>query len=187
MAGIGKNAFSILEQQKLLAHLKEHPERHSITIESYDRFYPTSAKHLAIFKPVESILRLIDERTSGFDEHTIGVHVRRTDNIKSIERSPDDAFIALMENEIDLQSATRFYLATDAIEVKAKFKQRFGERILTTPFKASRTDPEGIREAVAELYTLAATAKILGSYWSSYSTTAAEIGNIRRITVSKEE
>ena len=153
-----------------------------VHIESYSRFYP-STRPYAIFTPIEALRRRIDERTAPFDSSTVGVHVRRTDNTKSIAFSPDALFIERMREEIAARPATRFYLATDAMEVKRSFTDLFGDRILTTPYRASRQTEEGVQEAVVELYALAATSKILGSYWSTYSSAAAELGQIELVTV----
>ncbi len=98
--------------------------------------------------------------------------------MKAIERSTDALFIQQMQHEIDLDPYVRFYLATDSMDVKENFLRQFGGRIITAPGMVSRTSIEGIQDALVELYALSRTQKILGSYWSSYSTTAAQLGNI---------
>jgi len=148
-----------------------------LVIESYAQFYPVK-NALSVFTPITALQDRIDRRVEGFDAHTIGVHIRRTDNIKSIQRSPDRLFIERMHQEIAREPGVTFYLATDSMEVKTMLKNEFGDRIITTPLKASRTTVEGVQEAVVELYTLAATSKILGSHWSSYSSSAGQIGKI---------
>jgi len=158
----------------------------TVLIESYSRFY-SNARPYSSLTPIEALRDRIGERTSQFDRYTLGVHVRRTDNAKSIAFSPDALFVKRMRQEIAAQPLTRFYLATDAIEGKRAFADIFGERIITTPYRASRRTEEGVQEALVELYALAATAKILGSYWSTYSSAAAELGEIELVTVSAAE
>ena len=42
----------------------------------------------------------------------------------------------------------------------------------------TRDSLDGMKMAVAELFALSRTSKIIGSYYSSYSQIAAELGNI---------
>lgn len=156
-----------------------------ITIESYSRFY-SNPRDFHIFVPTPELLQRIDERASKFSSHTVGVHVRRTDNAKSIKYSPDALFVQHMQAEIDREPETNFYLATDSPETKKYFINVFGDRIITTPYGISRDTVEGNQDAVVELYTLSRTRKILGSYWSSYSETAAAIGNIELVLLKGE-
>ena len=68
------------------------------------------------------------------------------------------------------------YLATDSEEVKREMKERYGDRIFCSGKKADRGSLEGIREGITDMYTLARTQKIYGSYQSSFSDMAAQIG-----------
>lgn len=135
--------------------------------------------------PIPQLEETITQITSQFDEHTIGVHIRRTDHRPSILQSTDAAFIAAMEREIEQDHRTRFFLSTDEPQLKEQLSKRFEGRILTQTTDANRHTVKGIREAVVDLYSLAATQKILGSYYSSFSATAAEFRNIPLIVVGK--
>lgn len=53
-----------------------------------------------MFIPQDDIQRRIDEVVAGFSERTIGVHIRRTDNIVSIQSSPLENFTYMMDAEI---------------------------------------------------------------------------------------
>lgn len=142
-------------------------------------FYPQGAgKLFSIFHPIEALQQKIDESCSRFGEHTLGVHIRRTDNVASISQSPTELFIARMEEEIGRHEDTVFYLATDSEEDKKQLKERFGERIVASPRKADRGSVEGMQDALVELYILSRTGRILGSMQSSYSETAAQISGI---------
>lgn len=157
-----------------------------MTIESWSRFY-SNPVNFQIFTLAPEISRRIDERIAGFTSRTVGVHIRRTDNAKSIQHSPDALFVQHMQAEIERHSETNFYLATDSQDVKKYFTEVFGRRIITTSFDASRDNIQGIEEATVELYALSKTCKILGSYWSSYSQTAAELGNIELIKLNVDD
>jgi len=54
----------------------------------------------------------------------------------------------------------------------------FGDRIIVLPdVDTSRNSVRGMQDALVELYVLSRTNKIFGSHQSSYSETAAQIGN----------
>jgi hypothetical protein len=110
--------------------------------------------------------------------HTIGLHIRRTDNAKSITESPLSLFIEKMKEEIAKDPATNFYVASDSGDEKRKLRDIFGDRIITESKVVRRDTKEGVMDALIELYTLAATKKIYGSSGSSYSSLASEIKNI---------
>lgn len=142
-------------------------------------FYPQSERKLfSIFHPIAPLQQKIDESCSRFGEHTLGVHIRRTDNIASISQSPTELFFERMEEETRQHEDTVFYLATDSEEDKKRLKEQFGERIVTSSRKADRGNVEGMQDALVELYILSRTGHILGSMQSSYSETAAQISGI---------
>ena len=143
-------------------------------------FYPQpDDKLFKLFKPIASLQQRIDACSEHFNEHTIGIHIRRTDNIASITQSPTELFIKQMEEFVEHQPDTTFYLATDSEEEKQKLKQVFGERISMSGHAAERNSLQGMQDALVELYTLSRTSRIIGSMQSSYSETAAQIGRVQ--------
>lgn len=142
-------------------------------------------KLFKLFKPIASLQQRIDACSEHFNEHTIGIHIRRTDNIASITQSPTELFIKQMEEFIERQPDTTFYLATDSEEEKQKLKQVFGERISMSGHAAERNSLQGMQDALVELYTLSRTSRIIGSMQSSYSETAAQIGRIQCEFINK--
>lgn len=135
-------------------------------------------KIYSIFKPQPNLIREIDARRSGFGPNTIGIHIRRTDNVISIAQSPTHLFIERMEDELKKNCDTTFYLATDSEEDKKRIIDQFGDRVFFSTQKADRNSVEGIQEALIELYLLSHTRQVLGSVYSSFSEAAAQIGNI---------
>lgn len=131
-----------------------------------------------IFIPVKSIQEQIDKIVSKFDIHTIGVHIRRTDNVESTEQSPLNTFIKILKKEIEQDSKVRFYLATDDHNTKQTMIDAFPERTITTTNSLNRNNIEGMKFAVSELFALSKTSKIIGSYYSSYSDIASKLGKI---------
>ncbi len=110
----------------------------------------------------------------------IGIHIRRTDNKKAIENSPIELFIGTMEKEIIKNPEVKFFLATDDMYIKEFIIKRFEEKIITNNTSTIRRDTkDGMMAAVTDLFALACTRKIYGSYWSSFTDMAAILGHTR--------
>lgn len=140
----------------------------------------------ALFRPNKEIQEAIDAVAGSFDNHTIGIHIRRTDNIQSINLSPLSLFIEQIKKEIQEDGQANFYLASDSPEDKAKLIELFGNRIRTHQFSTDRNSPKGIQDAATELFALSKTQKIIGSAWSSFSEIAAQLSGIPCIILKKE-
>ncbi len=90
--------------------------------------------------------------------------------------------------EISENPDTRFFLATDSGEVEMKLLEIFKDRIIIQPNKQlGRNNPGAIRDALVDMLCLSRTRKILGSYWSSFSESAALMGNLQLIIVKKQD
>ncbi len=137
------------------------------------------------FQPRQELKNIIKKRKEIIGKNTVGLHIRRTDNRKSIEKSPLSLFIEAIKEEIKNDSTIKFYLATDSKDISTALIEIFGEYILYFPCNLDRNSKEGVQDALIELYTLASTKKVYGSYWSSFSETAAALGEIELITLSE--
>ena len=146
--------------------------------------YPDGAVK-ELFVPLPEIREEVERRVSAFSAHTIGVHVRRTDNVASIKESPLELFYEQIDRERAAHADLKVYLATDSEEVKRQMRLRYGDMILLASQQARRDSVEGIKDGVAEMYTLARTRRIYGSYGSSYSEMAAEIGRVPLVVVRR--
>lgn len=154
--------------------------KQKVFIEAYNNFCPYVIEHslARYFKPVEPIERRIRETTDLFAPHTIGVHIRRTDNKDAIKDSPTEMFLQRMDEEIARDGDCKFYLATDDEQLKRFIVDRYGKRIITCERELSRSTVSGMQDAVAELYCLGRTSEILGSAYSTYSIDAAALYDI---------
>lgn len=132
----------------------------------------------ADFIPIERLRLAIENRCASFRGRTIGVHLRRTDNVAAIRHSPTCLFIERMKQEIERDGSVRFYLATDSDSEKRTLIRTFGNRIISTTRTADRRSVAGMQDALVELYTLSNTDMIIGSAHSTFSETAAQIGGI---------
>lgn len=158
-----------------------------IYVSSSNRFHPllSKVKMGDIFKPTKEIEIAIADYTSRYSNYTVGVHVRRTDNRGAIENSPLDIFYRYMDDEMVSNLETKFYLASDDESVKAKKKSRYGDKLIIGNWELKRNSVQGMKDAVAELYCLARTNKILGSSCSTYSLMASQLNDIPLVIVKK--
>ncbi len=148
-------------------------------IETYGRFYGTAPYYEDFIAKPE----LTDEVDKTWAEMTeggggapaIGVHIRRSDNDASMQVSPLDLFIARMEQEAEREPETRFFLATDDIRTDRTVFRHFPGRVISRNKQFSRKSTLGVQDALIDLLVLSKCSLILGSYWSSFSQTAAEM------------
>ncbi|MHB1098289.1 MAG: O-fucosyltransferase family protein [Burkholderiales bacterium] len=139
------------------------------------------------FKPTKRLQAVIDQYLPRLQK-SVGVHIRRSDNVKSSQYSPTIRFIELMHIELAHDFNTQFFVATDSPDTFSALKKEFGEAVFEHPkLSLDRSDPLAIRDALVDLYCLASCRKLLGSYWSSFTDTAWEIRGIDHIIVHEQE
>jgi len=153
---------------------KLYDEHQRLIFFSFSRFF-TPEKKYSIFKPVPVVAQMIDQETRTFNDYTVGIHIRRTDHLLSIENSPLDLFERAIEEEIEQDSRTNFYLASDCSDTKKYLVAKYGAVIRTSYDPGDRTTLQGMYRGIVELYALSRTTKIFGSYGSSYSRIASEL------------
>jgi hypothetical protein len=139
------------------------------------------------FIPIPELQDKIDKIAQSFGEHMIGVHIRRGDHKICIRESPLENFIESMEMELELDREVQFYLATDSFEIEEKIRTHFPQRIISNKRILRRDSTKGIQDALIDLKCLSLTQKIIGSYWSSFSETAALMGHIDLLIVRKSQ
>lgn len=139
----------------------------------------------SIFRPSKKIL----PRLMNIDrENTIGIHIRRTDNENATRYSPTHLFFERIQQDIVQNPGICYYLATDDPHEEAAFEQEFGDRILIYKKESlDRNNPVAIRDAVVDLCNLSHCNKIYGSYYSSFSDTAALWSGIEKEEIKLPE
>lgn len=181
----------ILAQPEIERLLRAHADfpallrQNSLFIVTCSRFFDAPGL-LAPLVPTPEIRREVDAFCSGFDGHTTGVHIRRTDSDFK-HRSPTTRFLERMQVEIAADPLARFFLATDDPAEEARLRVAFGDRILARPRQLDRARPEGIRDALVDLLCLARTRRVIAGVYSSFSEAAAEIGGIERVVIDCPE
>jgi len=177
--GETKNKISSYSEEELLKIAKINSR---IFISTFARFY--SSKTRAPYwwlEPREPLMAAAQKVVNKFfsGKRILGVHVRMWDNIKARQTSSLPKFIAAMEKELATDRNTMFFVATDDQSVEQELTDRFSSNILVYSKRSrDRSVPEACEDAMVDLICLKNTSKILGSYWSSFSFTAAEWGNI---------
>lgn len=139
-----------------------------------------------LFSPVKRVTNGVESHVSQFSNYTIGMHIRRTDHLESTTCSPTEMFIEAGKQELQKHPDMKIFLATDDNNVKDELKAVFGDKVITATTAASRSNAEGIREGLVDLYTLASTKRIYGSAGSSFSPMAAKIGKCDIVEMRKE-
>ena len=175
--------IEITNQQSLRARMCLSPadwEREKtqsdIMIKSYGQFHQSDPERwtraLRSLKPRAEFVGYVKRTIRG----SVGVHIRRTDNKVSCERSPTSAFIAQMQTYPD---DTVFFIATDDNKEWDTLARIFpAERIIRATTNRSRDTTDGMRAAFIDFLCLAACTEILGSAGSSFSEMAAAYGNM---------
>ncbi len=159
----------------------------NVYLASYTGFLPYDFALLRqLFVPLPEVERSIARFTRQFGSHTIGVHIRRTDNVDSIRQSPTELFIDAIDRELQANPATTIFLATDSEAIKDEMRRRYGERVLTATEEADRDSIEGIRGGIVDMFALSRTDKIYGSFQSSFSELASQIGGVELQILSKD-
>jgi hypothetical protein len=152
-------------------------QKSDLYLKSYSIFYTNDnyEKHLRSIKPSSYVKEFLNRRTSMvYWSKTIGVHIRRGDNKKSIEHSPLESFLIKMREAKD----SFFVVATDDNQVKERIMIEFGDRCVFPATALSRRTEEGMIHGVADFFALTKCTEIWGSYWSSFSDIAAKCGSI---------
>lgn len=151
----------------------------NIFISSCRKFFPYPNTIWPFFTPTRKIEDAVESWLTQHQSQTIGIHIRRTDNTAAIQHSPLHLFIREIEALLKTDSNTTFFLATDSPEVQKELISLFGTAVIKTYSETkNRLTTTGLQQALVDLFLLSKTRCIIGSYYSTFSLTASEIGNI---------
>ncbi len=133
--------------------------------------------YLPLFRPRQDILAEVEQTTLELEPgRLVGVHIRGTDNTESAEHSPLESFLARMQSETERDPKVRFFLATDDPATERVVQTRFPGRVVVRHKVFARDKAKGVRDALVDLLILSKCRLILGSYWSSFTDMAADLG-----------
>ena len=147
------------------------------------RIAPITSNY-SYLKPVASIQAKIEQTASAFID-TVGLHIRRSDHVVSIEKSSDEKFYRLIDQKLEENPKRTFFLSTDDAVLKKAIEEKYGACILSNKIESyDRNAQSSIENAVWDMFCLSRTTEIYGSHQSSFSQVAADIGGIKETTVS---
>lgn len=156
-----------------------------VIIDTYVSFYSEEFRNGQMFRPVPTLAQRVEAEVAKFVQPVTGVHIRRTDGAKAAAVSTSELFVKHIEAALQKDSEQLFYLATDDAEEEDMMRRHFGGHIISQAGKDLKRDSKkGIEDALVDLYALSRTSGILGSYWSSFSATAAGLRGIPLTIVS---
>jgi hypothetical protein len=159
-------------------------EAEKVLFTTHHDFIKPEVEYSELFNLQPELKRLVDAAAHDITDQTIGVHIRRGDHGRAIRQSPEEAFRRAIEKKIEENPDVTFFLATDSAETKQRLQDEFGSYILTNDVPLTRENASGLQGAVIDLYCLARTQKIFGSCVSTFSSTAAKIGDIPLVRIS---
>lgn len=138
------------------------------------------------FRPLPAIEKKVEQFSAQLGPVSMGVHIRRTDNAQAIEHSPIRLFFDRIDSFLAHQPEGCIFLATDDQDTKKAMRQRYGQQLVCVPQPASRKTLSGVVDGLVDMLTLARCGQILGSWYSSFSELAAQIGGVPLEIVKKE-
>lgn len=144
---------------------------------------PDASIYSRLFHPIPLIMQKVRHNMQWLGNRPIGIHIRRTDNVPSTQQSPVELFTNKVESLLNSNPSQKFFLASDDEPTKELFRKRYGDAIVTNPFVATRRSVEGLQNAVAEMFTLAATTCIYATLDTSFSTIASKIGQTQLVVL----
>ena len=158
-----------------------------IYVASYNKFISDEYKSniATILKPAPHVQKQIDtlskdlfDYCNSTDSIPIGIHIRRTDNIQSIQDSPLELFINKMKKITETKNVA-FYLASDDEATKKYIIKTFNSQKIVTSIgkQINRNSLKGMEQAVVDLWMLGQCKQIIGSDHSSYSLWASRLYN----------
>lgn len=146
-------------------------------IATCSRFLPAKAGSTLV-TPSAVVRRTVGSMAQRLTAHTVGVHIRRSDNEHSKRHSPTDDFIAAMRRVIEGDAAASFFVSSDDATEIERLSHAFPERVLTLTPDRDRGRPAAAIDALTDLECLSRCRLVLGSYYSSFSEVASERGDI---------
>ena len=128
--------------------------------------------------PNQEIQKMAIDKRQELGDEVVGVHIRRTDNDRSTRESPDELFLA----EIDQIAARQIpvYLATDNPETRDHFRRSFPDTVRTIRHRrevgprwpVKRRITSDVQDDFLDLLVLSKCSWVLGSCFSSFSETS---------------
>jgi hypothetical protein len=145
-------------------------------IQSYSIFHDDFLKErgLAVLRGIQ-VMPYLESVANAQMTFTrpIGIHIRRTDHLNCIKASPLPAFETKVSALLEENPGEQFFLASDEINVKNKFKELYPGSITSPIYTLGRMTKEQQQHGIVDWLLLHKCSKILASRGSSFSELAA--------------
>ena len=145
-------------------------------IQSYSIFHDDFLKErgVALLRGIQVMPYLESIATSQMTfTQPIGIHIRRTDHLNCIQASPLPAFEEKISSLLEKNPGQQFFLASDELSVKNKFKEMYSHSIISPIYTLGRMTKEQQQHGIVDWLLLHKCSKILASRGSSFSELAA--------------
>lgn len=172
------NLVHLYKEDELYSLKEREKQDGNYNLKSYACFWFHSSneqrwlKHLRALKPSQYIQQRLSELNIVAND-TLGVHIRRGDNDKSIQGSPLSAFL----DRLAVSPTSKFLVATDDMNVRATLYKHFPGKCMFAARLLERYTEEGMVEGAIDFFALAMCKRILGSFYSSFTEMAALYGD----------
>lgn len=159
-------------------------DEESIEIKTDCWFYTAEHGRFLMPEPSMEIRQKVDHITAYYPQSIIGVHIREGDNEIAKSVSTIDGFLSKIESEIKHNDSVHFYLSTDSPYTEEMLVNRFPGYFTVQKNKIlDRDSAISAKDAFVDMLCLSKTNKIIGSYFSSFSSVAASISGIEKEVV----
>src|ERR1700761_8501540 len=169
-------SYCLTEEDFFITDFNDVAKKHKVLYIKTCQQFNSAHEEFKSFKPVALLQNQISAVSKLFENKTVGIQIRRTDNALSIKNSPLHLFIEAMNKLIAEQHDVLFFLATDDVNTELELISIFKNKIINNRKEFTRESVKGIQDAVVDLFLLSKTNYIMGSYYSSFSEVAAELG-----------
>lgn len=136
-----------------------------------------------VIHPSQVVYNRATEILGSHQQPKYSIQIRRTDHRKAIDESPLSVFIDTIRQLDDAP----FFLATDDDKVKIRLVAEFGDRVIYNGATASRSTPQGMIDAMAEIVIMSRCEHIYGSSGSSFPELASWLGDTPLTYVKKSK
>ena len=136
-----------------------------------------------IFEPTDEIKERVEKVSAG--KRYVSVHIRRTDHSDSKINSPTEMFEEIIRKEI--QNGKEIFLATDDKQLKEELMKKYAPHIFSQEIaEITRGSVEGMKASYVDMLCMSKGEKVYGSFNSSFSKMAADLGGIELEVVAVE-
>lgn len=159
--------------------IKSLNPRISLVIKSNGKFHESDPnrwlQHLRTLPFREYLAPVVSQALTPLHlaSNLIGVHLRRTDNVKAISESPTPVFFSVLDA---LPPTIGFVVTSDDDADRKALAARYPGRVVTVARTLDRTTSLGGIDAVLDFLAIARCSRIVGTVASSFSELAAAYG-----------